>query len=139
MTTISKELRAFVTQRARGLCEYCKTAQVIVVEMEIDHIKPESDGGTTTEENLCLACAGCNRFKGSAQTAIDPTTNQTTGLLNPRTQRWRDHFQWSTSGIVVIGISATGRATVEKLKMNRELVVKARQRWVKAGWHPPYD
>lgn len=137
MAFISKALRERVTERARGLCEYCQTAQSIVIEMEIDHIVPESASGETTEDNLCLACASCNSAKGSTQTSTDPQTSETVLLFNPRTQFWSDHFQWSTDGILLIGLTASGRATIARLKVNRDIIVKARQRWVKAGWHPP--
>lgn len=36
MAYISRALRQLVTARAGGLCEYCHTAQAIVIEMEID-------------------------------------------------------------------------------------------------------
>jgi hypothetical protein len=44
---------------------------------------------------------------------------------------------WSEDGLYVIGVSLIGRVTIARLKMNREAVVNARRRWVKAGWHPP--
>jgi hypothetical protein len=137
MASISKTLRTTIIERANGLCEYCQTSQLIVLEMEIDHIQPESKGGLTTESNLCLACAGCNGFKSDAEEAIDPETRQKVPLFNPRTQNWPSHFGWSPDGTLLIGRTATGRATIERLLINRELVVKARERWVKAGWHPP--
>lgn len=137
MPSIPSRLRELVTARAKGLCEYCQTAQAIVIEMEIDHIIPESVGGQTVEQNLCLSCAGCNGFKHNALTGVDPETNQTVALYNPRTQNWDDHFQWSKDSTILIGMTACGRATVARLKINRERAVRARERWVKAGWHPP--
>jgi hypothetical protein len=38
MAYISNALRQLVAARAKGLCEYCQTAQTIVIEMELDHI-----------------------------------------------------------------------------------------------------
>ena len=105
--------------------------------MEIDHIVPESVGGETALENLCLACVGCNTFKYSFQTGIDPETDKESTLFNPRTQSWSDHFNWNEDGTLVVGLTATGRATVERLHMNRSDVVESRQLWVFAGWHPP--
>jgi 5-methylcytosine-specific restriction endonuclease McrA len=60
MAYISRALRQLVTERAGRLCEYCHTAQAIVIEMEIDHIVPEVVGGVTEAGNLCLACISCN-------------------------------------------------------------------------------
>ncbi len=137
MAYISEALRSEVTQRARGLCEYCQTAQLIVVTMEIDHVIPVSAGGTTTIDNLCFTCRGCNGFKLDAQTALDAQTSQVVPLYHPRLERWADHFVWSEDGLHVIGKTASGRATIDRLRMNRDGVVAARRRWVSAGWHPP--
>lgn len=139
MAYISENLRQQVTERARGRCEYCQTQQVIVVSMEIDHIVPESAGGETTPDNLCLACVGCNGFKLDFQSGIDPETEQESQLFNPRVQNWRDHFQWSDDGLRVRGLTAIGRATITRLRMNRDAVVNSRRRWVEAGWHPPKE
>jgi hypothetical protein len=137
MAYIPRALRQFVTVRAQGLCEYCQTAQTIVIEMEIDHIVPEAAGGLTDAENLCLACISCNTFKSDHQTGIDPQTNGEVSLFNPRQQQWHAHFHWQADGAQVVGITATGRATVARLQMNRSIVVQARERWVQASWHPP--
>ena len=139
MARVSETLRQQVTAVARGRCEYCHTQQAIVVSMEIDHIVPESAGGETIIDNLCLACVGCNGFKLNYQTGIDPDTGQEVPLYQPRIQNWRDHFQWSEDGIHIVGLTATGRATIGRLRMNRERVVEARRLWVEAGWHPPHD
>ena len=44
---------------------------------------------------------------------------------------------WEQAGIHLIGLTATGRATVVALDMNNPLILFARRRWVNAGWHPP--
>jgi hypothetical protein len=139
MAYISESLREEVTERARGRCEYCKTQQVIVVSMEIDHIVPESADGETILDNLCLACVGCNGFKLDFQSGLDPETGQETPLYNPRVQDWHHHFRWSDDGLRVVGLTAVGRATTARLRMNRDAVVNSRRRWVEAGWHPPAE
>lgn len=137
MVRISQNLRNLVIERAKGLCEYCQTAQIIVVTMEIDHIVPEVDDGQTVESNLCLTCRGCNGFKQDFQTGIDPESNETFPLYNPRTQNWGDHFEWSADGIRIIGLTPIGRATINRLRMNRDGVLASRRLWVQSGWHPP--
>ncbi len=139
MARISDNLRQQVIERARERCEYCQTQQIIVVAMEIDHIVPESTGGETNLDNLCLACVGCNGFKLDFQIGIDPDTEKESPLFNPRTQNWHEHFKWNDDGLNIIGLTATGRATVVRLRMNRDAVVNSRRRWVEAGWHPPSD
>jgi hypothetical protein len=134
---IGQALRRLVVERAGGRCEYCRTAQAIVVEMEVDHIVPESAGGATDPDNLCLTCVACNGFKLAHQTGSDPETGEDTPLFHPRSQRWDEHFGWSEGGTRILGLTPTGRATVARLRMNRERVVEARRLWIEAGWHPP--
>lgn len=107
--------------------------------LEIDHIVPQSKGGTSYEDNLCLACPMCNSHKADRLTAIDPETEQTIPLFNPRTGSWSDHFEWVEDGAVIKGKTAKGRATVAALQMNHPDIVAARRLWVNVGWHPPTD
>ena len=137
MARVSEKLREQVTERAGGLCEYCQAAQLTVVTMEIDHIIPISAGGSSDFDNLCLTCRGCNTYKLDYQTGLDPDTADEVELFNPRLHEWSAHFQWVEAGTIILGLTASGRATVQRLRMNRPEVVRARQRWVKAGWHPP--
>jgi len=134
---IPDQIREQVITRAKERCEYCQTQQVIVISMEIDHIIPQSADGETELENLCYACISCNGSKLNSQTGIEPDTGDVTQLFNPRTQSWQEHFRWSTDGIRVIGITAIGCATINRLRMNRDAIIRSRQRWVEAGWHPP--
>jgi hypothetical protein len=46
-------------------------------------------------------------------------------------------FGGAKARLRIEGISPTGRATVVALRMNNEHLVRARRRWVLAGWHPP--
>ena len=102
--------------------------------MHIEHINPS---GGNHPENLCLACASCNLSKAQATSASDMETNSTVALFNPRQQHWTDHFEWAEEGAIIVGKTPTGRATVQRLKMNIERIVTARRIWIKAGAHPP--
>ncbi|MCY4539250.1 MAG: HNH endonuclease signature motif containing protein [Chloroflexi bacterium] len=137
MAWIPERIRQQVKERARGQCEYCQTQESVVIEMEIDHIIPVSRGGETSLNNLCLSCAGCNVFKRDFVVAIDPESGAETAMFNPRIQIWNDHFRWDGEKIRLIGLSAVGRATVSRLRMNRDKAVRARRRWVEAKLHPP--
>ncbi len=139
-THIPKALREKVAAQARHRCGYCLMAEAIVgVSMEIDHLIPEALGGATEEKNLWLACSLCNDHKGDRIGALDPVTGEVVRLFNPRRQRWSEHFRWSTEGDQIEGLTPTGRATVIALHLNRPVLVRARQAWVKVGWHPPKD
>ena len=105
--------------------------------MTIEHIIPLVAGGTSDEENLWLSCPICNGHKGMQTHYPDPESKQIVPLFNPRQQIWSEHFAWSEEGTQVLGITETGRATVEALALNSELRVRSREIWVKAGYHPP--
>ncbi len=65
-THIPAELRRQVRQRARDSCEYCLLPESLTFAAhEIDHVIAEKHGGPSDANNLALACALCNGFKGS--------------------------------------------------------------------------
>lgn len=135
---VSVQLQQQVREDAGHRCGYCLSAETITgIPLEIEHIIPESVGGPTARENLWLACHRCNKFKGNRTQAVDTVTQVAVPLFNPRMQIWSEHFQWSVDGIRVMGLTPSGRATVDVLQMNNEYVVEARRFWVFAGWHPP--
>src|SRR5262245_25621219 len=102
-----------------------------------EHLRPKAAGGPTRRENLWLSCYRCNEFKGTRTEAIDPESGECAPLFNPRRQRWIDHFEWSADGTHIVGLTTTGRATVEALRMNNDFIVTARRRWVAADGSPP--
>lgn len=127
-------------QEASPCCGYCRTcARIIGQPLTIEHIIAIAKGGTSDILNLWLSCRRCNQFKGTQIEAIDPESGIVTPLFNPRTQRWREHFAWSTTATQIIGLSPYGRATIVALRMNNDDIVSARQLWVSVGWHPPQD
>lgn len=133
---ISDALREFVFQRARGRCEYCGLAQVgQEATFHIDHAVPVSTGGETKEENLALACVSCSLRKGARLTASDPNTGNPVPLFNPRRDQWTEHFRWN--GVVVDGLTPTGRATIEALMLNRTLILEIRTEEIALKRHPP--
>ncbi|MBC7815433.1 MAG: HNH endonuclease [Planctomycetaceae bacterium] len=136
MSGIPAALRRLVVQRANGRCEYCGLAQVgQEATFHIDHIVPVSADGPTTAGNLALACTSCSLRKEARRTAVDPQTGRKVSLFHPRRQRWSDHFRWE--GMTVIGRSATGRATVSALTMNRPSILVIREEETDRGRHPP--
>ncbi|MBI5080711.1 MAG: HNH endonuclease [Chloroflexi bacterium] len=137
---ISEELRQRVRVTAGDRCGYCRShQQYLLTPLEIEHIIPSSREGTNDEENLWVACARCNRFKSSQIEAVDPVTKEVHPLFNPRTQKWSSHFQWDADGVVILGLTPIGRASVEALHLNHELSIAVRRNWVAAGWHPPSE
>ena len=71
--------------------------------------------------------------------ANDPISGESAAVYNPRLHIWNEHFMWSTDGVLIIGLTPTGRATVEKLHLNRIGVVNLRGLLHVFGKHPPSD
>jgi hypothetical protein len=70
---------------------------------------------------------------------MDPETGEVVPLFHPVQQEWLEHFEWADSGKYIKGQTAIGRATASLLQLNRPLLVRSRERWNQAGWHPPAD
>jgi len=111
-------VRQLVIRRAGNCCEYCRIAQALVPfrTFHVEHIVARQHGGTDDPGNLCLACGRCNAYKGANLTAVDPDTDQVANLFHPRRHRWQEHFAFR--GAEIVGLTATGRATIRLLKMN---------------------
>jgi len=136
--SISEELRSRIGVQADHRCGYCQSSQrYVFAPLEVDHILPRAYGGADDEDNLWLACLICNGFKSARMDAVDPLTGESVRLFNPRRQNWIDHFAWSTSGVQIVGLTPTGRATVMALNLNNVIAAMVRHEWVSAGWHPP--
>lgn len=137
---ITEALRREIRDVAGQRCGYCLSRQDLVLGvLEIEHIVPLTKGGTDEKANLWLSCSLCNRYKATQIAASDPQTDATVPLFNPRKDKWHDHFDWSSDGVLVLGSTARGRATIQALRLNNELAVEVRRNWVLAGWHPPTD
>lgn len=131
-------LRREVADRARGCCEYCRSQERFAMQaFSVEHIEPRSRNGATVADNLAFACQGCNNHKYNRTHGTDPATGETVAMFHPRGQRWQDHFVWTADGAVVVGVSPTGRATVEMLRLNRDGLVNLRRLLYSAGLHPP--
>lgn len=119
--TLNAAAKQHIRQRAKALCEYCHSPEKIsTARFSIDHILPRSLGGTDDLDNLALH-----------------------SLFHPRQQHWSDHFIWTADGTCILGTTATGRATCDRLDLNDDRyqgerpIQAARALWVRAGWHPP--
>ncbi len=138
---ISAEVERRVRATAQNRCGYYRSPQhLVMARLEVEHIIPLAQGGSSDESNLWLACPLCNRYKGDKTTATDPETGETVPLFNPRTQKWAEHFQWIENGLRVIGLTPIGRATVAALHLSDDPdALEVRSYWILAGWHPPEE
>lgn len=135
---IPDQIRSKVMLRSEHCCEYCKSQDKFSpVFFTIDHIVPILSGGTTDVQNLAYACPLCNRLKWQKVLAVDPVTDNTIRIFNPRSDVWEEHFQWSEDYLQIVGITAIGRATVSALQLNRTKLLLYRKEMLEIGQHPP--
>jgi hypothetical protein len=134
---VAGAVREMVEARALGCCEYCLTPVAYSPDpFSIDHVVPRSAGGPNDPENLAFSCQGCNGRKAAATRHVDPSTGETVPLFNPRLDRWSDHFKWADGTERVVPVTPVGRATVDRLQLNRPGLVKLRGALQKLGEQP---
>ena len=103
----------------------------------MEHIVPRSRGRTDALANRALACQGCNNRKYNHTDTFDPISGEQVALYNPRQQLWHEHFTWNEDYTLMLGLTRVGRATVERLQLNRDGVVNLRRVLARVGEHPP--
>jgi hypothetical protein len=136
---ISARQRKAVAERARHCCEYCRSQLRFSADsFSVEHVVARSRGGSDDLSNLALSCQRCNNAKFVALDSVDPLSGRSAVLFHPREHDWSEHFAWSHDFLLLHGLTATGRATVEKLQLNRPGVVNLRQVLREAGEHPPH-
>ena len=117
--------REIVRRRAGDCCEYCRLRQEQTgLTHHVEHIVARQHHGSDDPDNLALACNRCIAHKGPNLTGIDPSSGGIVPLFHPRRDAWTDHFAFQ--GPRIVGLTATGRATVYVLAMNDERRVERR-------------
>jgi hypothetical protein len=135
---IPRAVRRRVRDRAGDRCEYCRhPADFACGPFVCEHVLPRVRGAGSTAAELAWACSGCNGHKYAKTHAHDPQTARRVPLFNPRRQRWSRHFTWSADYLQIQGRTATGRATVAALHLNRSSLLNLRRVLRAAGEHPP--
>jgi hypothetical protein len=138
---MKRSLERLVRERARSRCEYCQVAQECEpTPFQVDHVVAESHGGPTIAANLALACFLDNSYldnsyKGPNLAGIDPKTQRTVQLFNPKRQRWARHFRRNRP--VLVGLTAAGRAAGTTLRINLPHRVAQRAALIAEGVSPP--
>ncbi len=135
--------RDMVRQRANFRCEYCRISDhdsAAATVFETEHIIPKADFSNDDPkiddpDNLAWACPSCNRHKSKKSQAPDPSTDNSTPLFNPRIDQWSKHFLARSSGHI-IGLTPTGKATVQTLQFNKQARVECRLMYYQMGHWP---
>jgi hypothetical protein len=126
-----------VRGRSGDNCEYCLLPQASQeATFHVDHIQPLARRGTTSADNLALACVTCSLKKGARTHARDPRTTKRVRLFHPRRDRWSTHLRWTATWRLA-GRTPTGRATIQALGMNRPAIIAIRQALAALGRFPP--
>ena len=142
--SISEATKQSVRERAKYLCEYCHSLELLSANrFTIDHIVPRSLGGSDDLNNLALACRRCNERRYNFVAGIDPETQEIVPIFNPRQQQWAEHFVWTIDGTVIQGSTSIGRATCIRFDLNdmrypeHDSIRQTRIFWTRTGLHPP--
>jgi HNH endonuclease len=134
---LDAKTRASIAKRARSCCEYCVSQEKYSPDsFSVEHIIPLSKGGSSVADNLAFACQGCNNHKYTATEAIDSATGQRVSLFHPHNDVWSEHFVWNEDASLLVGLTPVGRATIEKLQLNRAGVVNLRRVLFALRLHP---
>ena len=101
----------------------------------LEHVVPESLGGSSEIDNLALACPSCNLHKADRLFVELVGEDKMVPLFNPRRDLWTVHFEWDDYQIA--GKTAIGKATISALYLNHERRVKIRMAEQLFGLFPP--
>lgn len=93
---ISKKNRFEVFKRDAFKCQYCGKSSPDVI-LEVDHIKPVSEGGSNDITNLITACFDCNRGKTNIlldDNAVIEKQRKQLEELNERRNQLKMMMEW---------------------------------------------
>jgi len=126
-----------VASRAGHRCEYCRAPESIFnFAFEVEHVIPTARGGERDDDNLALACRGCNLFKADHLFGPDDVTHAEVPLFHPRRDSCDEHFQIDFRSGEIVGLTPVARATISRLQMNRPRQTAARLLWKRLGLFP---
>jgi 5-methylcytosine-specific restriction endonuclease McrA len=134
---VSEQLRTTIAERADGKCEYCRSPErYAITKFSVEHVQPKSKCGSDGIGNLAFSCQQCNNHKYTAIEHVDPVSTRVFPLFNPRVDLWNDHFAWDFSCTKIVGMSGIGRATIDRLNLNREGLMNLRRLLFDKNLHP---
>ena len=136
---VTAQQKRRVIDRANGCCEYCHSQLHFTNHsFSIEHIIPKSQDGESDLDNLALSCQSCNNHKYTKTEGVDPLSGRIVPLYHPRHHQWKVHFAWNDDCVLIIGLTPTGRATVETVRLNKLGLINLRRILYAAGKHPPF-
>lgn len=134
--SMNARMRQQVRLRAGQRCECCGLPDAFDEwPFRVDHILARVHGGSDALDILSWSCTQCNLHKASNFASVDSLTGSRVDLFNPRRESWRDHFAVNNEG-PIMGLTASGRATVRLLDMNGSPQVDLRRELIAQGDYP---
>lgn len=82
----AKDKRLAILKRDNEECVYCHT-YLTMATLTLDHIVPQSRGGSNKESNLCASCATCNVAKGDMGVEEFKASIKANGIPKTRNQK----------------------------------------------------
>ncbi|MGI8788544.1 MAG: hypothetical protein ACR2HG_12375 [Pyrinomonadaceae bacterium] len=58
------------------------------------------------------------------------------GLFNPRRDFWHEHFRCNSETFEIKALTEIGRGTINRLRINNPLQIRARRQWNRLGIFP---
>ncbi len=86
--------RINIFTRDKNTCQYCGTT-LPKTELNLDHVVPKSQGGSSTWENVVTSCIDCNRKKGGRT----PAQARMKLIRKPVRPNWRAGLGFSIKSI----------------------------------------
>lgn len=134
---VSPAVRRLVEERAGGACEYCLIRERdTYFGCHVDHIISEKHDGPTELDNLALACALCNRAKGSDIASVLPDSQALVRLYHRRNDRWEEHFRINADTLEIESLTEIGEVTARLLRFNEVERLLERRRLAPIGHFP---
>ncbi|MEU3074399.1 HNH endonuclease [Streptomyces laurentii] len=62
-------LRRVIERKTKAWCDWC-LGNFAVAEVDIDHVRPLSMGGTDTDGNVQVLCHGCHQLKTATEFGV---------------------------------------------------------------------
>lgn len=126
MSEETASIRNRVRQLFNYRCCYCGTDEVSVGgELEVEHFRPKSKGGTDALDNLVYSCSRCNLFKAAYWPK--PNAPDSQYLLHPRYDNLAEHIDLTEHG-ELIGLTPRGWFHISWLHLNRPQLIEKRRK-----------
>ncbi|MBC8229859.1 HNH endonuclease [bacterium] len=119
--------REELRRRYNRRCGYCTIREEDYGgQLNTDHYRPISRGGTNERDNLVYCCTRCNQYKGDFwPTAEDLAAGHR--ILHTHQDDLTLHFREETDGRLT-GLTVTGQFHIHKLRLNRPGLIALRVR-----------